>query len=97
MQEEWPAIKKAKFHRTEMKEISDVTHVKSMVLDRLGFIPSFFFLTQVFGVRDYGSPYRNVEKGLLLLYALITGDSLSTMSRYVLEFEATIATCQEQP
>ncbi|ORZ16081.1 hypothetical protein BCR41DRAFT_305782, partial [Lobosporangium transversale] len=34
-------------------------------------IPTFFFLTQVFGMRDYGSPYRNVEKGLLLLLMLV--------------------------
>ncbi|KAF9922953.1 hypothetical protein BGZ67_010186 [Mortierella alpina] len=83
LQEEWPAVEKAKFHRTELKDIADIAHVKSTVLDRLGFIPTFFFLTQIFGKRDYGGPYRNVEKGLLLLYALITGESLSTMSRFL--------------
>ncbi|KAF9975920.1 hypothetical protein BGZ75_000381 [Mortierella antarctica] len=83
LQEEWPAVEKAKFHRTEVKDIVDIAHVKSIVLKRLGFIPTFFFLTQIFGKRDYGGPYRNVEKGLLLLYALITGESLSTMSRFL--------------
>ncbi|KAG0351083.1 hypothetical protein BGZ54_003425 [Gamsiella multidivaricata] len=78
-----PAVDKAKFHRTEMKNVSDIETVKSALLDRLGYIPGFFFLTQIFGTHDYGSPYRNVEKGLLLIYALVTGDSLSNMARFV--------------
>ncbi|KAI7816424.1 hypothetical protein BC939DRAFT_508309 [Gamsiella multidivaricata] len=83
LHEGWPAVDKAKFHRTEMKNVSDIETVKSALLDRLGYIPGFFFLTQIFGTHDYGSPYRNVEKGLLLLYALVTGDSLSNMARFV--------------
>ncbi|ORZ28303.1 hypothetical protein BCR41DRAFT_316883 [Lobosporangium transversale] len=77
MQEEWPAIKKAKFHRTEMKEISDVTHVKSMVLDRLGFIPTFFFCADhrrfiVYNVdgHDTGVSYIGADKPSLYSYKL---------------------------
>ncbi|KAI7822365.1 hypothetical protein BC939DRAFT_385445, partial [Gamsiella multidivaricata] len=40
------------------------------------YIPVFFLLTQSFGTHDYGSPHRNVEKGLLLLYALMKTPSL---------------------
>ncbi|ORZ05738.1 hypothetical protein BCR41DRAFT_374370 [Lobosporangium transversale] len=58
----------------ESQVSSDVTHVKSMVLDCL-----------VFGVHDYGSPYRNIEKGLLLLHTPITEDSLSTMLTFILK------------
>ncbi|KAF8590129.1 hypothetical protein K439DRAFT_1230742, partial [Ramaria rubella] len=35
-------------------------------------IPIFFFLTVLFCFRDYPGPYRNVEKGLLLIYHLIS-------------------------
>ncbi|KAF9973708.1 hypothetical protein BGZ75_001069, partial [Mortierella antarctica] len=83
LHEDWPAIEKAKYHRTDLKDIPDMALIKSSVLGRLGFIPTFFFLTQIFGTHDYGSPYRNVEKGLLLLYSLITGGSLSSMTRFI--------------
>ncbi|KAF9148248.1 hypothetical protein BGX21_006288 [Mortierella sp. AD011] len=51
LHEEWPAVDKAKFHRTEIKEVSEIAHVKSTVLDKLGFIPTFFFLAHIFGTR----------------------------------------------
>jgi len=83
LNEDWPPVAKAKYHRTELKDIVDIAHVKTTVLNRLGFIPTFFFLTQVFGKCDYGSPYRNVEKGLMLLYALVSGESMSQMVRFL--------------
>ncbi|KAI7825254.1 hypothetical protein BC939DRAFT_390627, partial [Gamsiella multidivaricata] len=36
-------------------------------------IPVFFFLTVIFGTRAYSCPYRNVEKGVMLLYVLVKG------------------------
>ncbi|KAI7816178.1 hypothetical protein BC939DRAFT_388461, partial [Gamsiella multidivaricata] len=36
-------------------------------------IPAFFFLTMIFGTRAYSCPYRNVEKGIILLYVLVKG------------------------
>ncbi|KAI8328845.1 hypothetical protein BC941DRAFT_488235, partial [Chlamydoabsidia padenii] len=52
-------------------------------LQRLGVIPVFFFLVVLFGTQDYSGPYRNVEKGLLLLYHLLTGCSMADMEQFI--------------
>ena len=70
---EWPTIQRSKYHRTSTKEIPSIGMVKELVLQRLGIIPVFFFLVVLFGTQDYSGPYSNVEKGLLLLYHLLTG------------------------
>lgn len=81
--EPWPQIPKSKFHQTEIKTVNDVDHVKETVLQRLGYIPVFFFLTILFAVQDYPGPYCNCEKGLLILYQLIKACSMESMSRFV--------------
>jgi hypothetical protein len=79
----WPTFNATKRHRTIIKEVNDIKHVKELVYDRLGTIPVFFFLVELFGVKDYSGPYRNVEKGLLLLYQLLTGYSIADMGRFI--------------
>ncbi|KAG0999967.1 hypothetical protein G6F27_013786 [Rhizopus arrhizus] len=56
---------------------------KEKVLQSLGFIPVFFFLVVLFGVQDYSGPYNNVEKGILLLYHLVTGCSMEEMGQFI--------------
>lgn len=80
---DWPIIDRVKHHRTEIAPVIDIDSVKRFVLDRLGFIPVFFFLTVIFGTRAYSGPYRNVEKGVMLLYVLVKGVSLSDMARHI--------------
>lgn len=79
----WPVVLKGKYHRTELKSVKDVQYLKSYVLEHLGYIPVFFFLVVLFGDREYPGPYRGVEKGLLLLYQLLTGCSIAQMARFV--------------
>ncbi|KAI9485399.1 MAG: hypothetical protein EXX96DRAFT_462104, partial [Benjaminiella poitrasii] len=55
--------------------------VKEKLAQTLGYIPVFFFLVLLFGTRDYSGPYSNVEKGLLLLYQLLTGASIADMQQ----------------
>ena len=74
---------KSKFHRTEIKVVRDIEHVKETVLQRLGYIPVFFFLTVIFATQDYPGPYFNCEKGLLILYQLIKNCSVEDMSRFI--------------
>lgn len=81
--ETWPEIPKSKYHRTETKQVRDIEHVKETVLQRLGYIPVFFFLSVLFATQDYPGPYRNCEKGLLILYQLIKNCSMEQMSRFV--------------
>lgn len=80
---EWPTIQRSKYHRTSTKEIPSIGMVKELVLQRLGIIPVFFFLVVLFGTQDYSGPYSNVEKGLLLLYHLLTGCSMADMGQFI--------------
>lgn len=79
----WPMIAKNKYHRSELKEVNEISYLKSFVLDRLGYIPVFFFLVVLFGSEEYPRPYRNVEKGLLILYHLLSGCSVAEMGRFI--------------
>jgi hypothetical protein len=81
--QEWPEVSKAKFHRTEIKIVSDIKHAKEAILQQLGYIPVFFFLSVLFATQDYPGPYRNCEKGLLVLYQLIKNCSMEQMSRFI--------------
>ncbi|KAF9545009.1 hypothetical protein EC957_011506 [Mortierella hygrophila] len=80
---DWPIIDRVKHHRTEIAAVNDIDSIKTFVLNRLGVIPEFFFLTVIFGTRAISCPYRNVEKGVILLYVLVKGISLSDMARYI--------------
>jgi hypothetical protein len=79
---DWPIIDRVKHHRTEIAAVNDIDSIKTFVLNRLGVIP-VFFLTVIFGTRAYSCPYRNVEKGVMLLYVLVKGVSLSDMAQYI--------------
>lgn len=83
LEEEWPTIERSKYHRTSTKEISAIQMAKEKVLQSLGFIPVFFFLVVLFGAQDYSGPYNNVEKGILLLYHLVTGCSMEEMGQFI--------------
>ncbi|KAL1929831.1 hypothetical protein VTP01DRAFT_985 [Rhizomucor pusillus] len=78
-----PTVTKTRYHRSEIKEVNDISFIKSYVLERLGYIPVFFFLVVLFGSQDYPGPYRNVETGLLILYHLLSGCSVADMGRFV--------------
>lgn len=83
MNAEWPVVEKSKYHRSSIKEIPSIGMVKEKLAQSLGYIPVFFFLVILFGTRDYSGPYSNVEKGLLLLYQLITGASIADMQQFI--------------
>ena len=83
LEKPWPVIEHTKHHRSEEKMVNNIGQVKKIILEKLGIIPVFFFLIVLFGTRDYVSPYRNVEKGLLILYHLIKGLSLSDMKEFI--------------
>ena len=80
---DWPIIERTKYHRSEVKNVKEIFHVKTVILNRLGVIPVFFFLIVLFGNRDYVGPYRNIEIGLLILYHLMKGLSLNEMNRFI--------------
>ena len=76
-------VKRNRFHRTEVKSIENIQKAKDFVQHRLGIIPTFFFLIVIFGIKSYHGPYRNIEKGILILYMLLNGISTSEMSAFL--------------
>lgn len=79
----WSILEKKKYHRTDTKDVKDIGVVKTTVLQRLGYIPVFFFLVEFFAKEEYPGPYRGVDKGLLVLYQLLTGVSIAQMARFI--------------
>ena len=83
LHDDWPVVEREKHHRSEIKEIHGIEIIKNYVLEHLGYIPVYFFLTVLFSNRDYPGPYRGVEKGLLILYHLLTGASMAQMGQFI--------------
>ncbi|KAF8958826.1 hypothetical protein BGZ46_001884 [Entomortierella lignicola] len=83
LHQDWPIMSQSRFHRTELKRVENIKKAKDLVHHRLGIIPVFFFLTMIFGVKGYPGPYRNIEKGILILYMLLTGSSSSEMGEFM--------------
>ncbi|KAF9895535.1 hypothetical protein BX616_009467, partial [Lobosporangium transversale] len=81
--EEWPTVERNKFHRTEIKDIQDIRKIKDFVQNKLGIIPVYFFLAVIFGTRPYPGPYRNAEKGVLILYMLLKGIPTGEMGAFL--------------
>lgn len=80
---DWPIVKREKHHRSEVKDIIGIEMIRNYVLERLGYIPVYFFLSIMFSSKDHPGPYRGVEKGLLILYHLLTGVSTIQMGQYI--------------
>jgi len=81
--EEWPLIDPLSNHRTGVKNVAHMKIIKSKLMKRLGAIPVFFFLVVFWSCLPYPGPYRKVDKGLLVLYHLVTGKSMEEMEPHV--------------
>ena len=83
LQGDWPVVENKKNHRSEIKNIPNIEVARNYVLEHLGFIPVFFFLTVLFSRKDFPGPYRGVEKGILILYHLLTGQTMAQMAQFI--------------
>jgi hypothetical protein len=83
LQEDWPVIENKMNHRSEIKNIPNIEIARNYVLEHLGVIPVFFFLTVLFSRKDFPGPYRGVEKGILILYHLLTGQTMLQMGQFI--------------
>lgn len=62
-------------HRTEVKHINEIEFIKQTLFEKLGYIAVFFFLNVLYASVEYPSPYFELEKGLFLLFHLVSGIS----------------------
>ena len=68
-------------HRTEIKSIKEIDEIKKELLNKLGFTAVFFFLTKLYTHKEYPAPYLEVEKGLYLIYHLVSGITSKNIKR----------------
>ena len=79
----WPLVQYKYKHRTEMKHIKLIDEIKKELVDKLGYIAVFFFLTVIYTNKEYPGPYFEIEKGLFLLYHLVSGISGLEINKYL--------------
>jgi hypothetical protein len=79
----WPDIEKKKYNRQKLKDIDFIEDVKEKLYKKLGIIPVYFFLIVLWEPMDYCAPYRNIEKGLMILYYFITDLSMNELNGYI--------------
>jgi len=83
LDEEWPTMEPLNNHRTSIKDVPHINDIKSKLMKRLGAIPIFFFLVVLWSGVHYPGPYRELDKGLLVLYHLMTGKSMEEMEPHI--------------
>ncbi|GAA5815764.1 hypothetical protein MFLAVUS_009279 [Mucor flavus] len=79
----WPVINQKKYHTKRPIPINKIKEIKKVLFEKLGIIPVYFFLVILFGDGDYRGPYNNVEKGLLILYFIVTNQPIEDMDEYI--------------
>jgi hypothetical protein len=70
-------------HRSELKDVKFIKFIKDVLLEQLGYIPVFYFLNVIYGSIEYPGPYREIEKGLLILYHMVSGLSGRKMHQFI--------------
>lgn len=70
-------------HREEIKNVTNIQKIKQILVERLGYTSVFFFLIVIFIRYDYKCPYVFLEKGLCILYHLVSGNSIRDMNDYI--------------
>jgi hypothetical protein len=81
--DDWPLMDAPKNHRTSIKDVVRIKDVKNTLMNRLGPVPVFYFLVFLWPNATYPGPYREVEKGLLVLYHLVTGAAMDALSPHI--------------
>ena len=83
LSKDWKNIEHKYKHRTEIKNVKEIRQIKNELLNKLGYISVFFFITVLYTNKEYPAPYLEIEKALLLLYHLTEGLTSKTMKQYM--------------
>jgi hypothetical protein len=83
LSEDWKKIMNKYKHRTELKNVKNITEIKNELVNKLGYIAVFFFLNVLYTNKEYPGPFLEVEKGLLLLYQLTSGFTSKNIKKYM--------------
>ena len=79
----WSYISHKFNHRSELKDVKFIRLIKDVLLEQLGYIAVFYFLNVIYGSIEYPGPYREIDKGLLILYHIVSGVSGRKMEQFI--------------
>lgn len=79
----WQVVTLDKGHRTSAEETNNIETAKNFVHERLGSIVPFVFLNEYYSKKDHVGPTRNIEKGILLIYRLLSGKTIPQMGSHI--------------
>jgi hypothetical protein len=71
------------FHRTELKHVNYIQDIKKELYMKLGALPVFVFLTDYFYKIEVPGAYHHADKGLLILFHIVSGLSIRKMNKYI--------------
>ncbi|CDH61583.1 predicted protein [Lichtheimia corymbifera JMRC:FSU:9682] len=83
LNDNWPNIAYRYKHRSELKHVKLINEIKKILFNKLGYIAVFYFLVVLYGSVEYPGPYYEIEKGLFLLFHLVSGISGIEIERYL--------------
>lgn len=81
---EWPILTPRFNHRSEIKPTKiNLREIKDILFRQLGYIPVFYFLVILFGAGEYPGPYHEIDKGIILLYHIMSGKTGMDMYQFI--------------
>lgn len=83
LNENWLIIQNKYNHRTENKGITEIKKIKDELKNKLGFTTVFFCLQVLYTNKEYPGPHREIDKGLILLYHIVSGEPGAKMDRHM--------------
>lgn len=72
-----------KYEYRQFRKIAAFDIIKKTIKNKLGYLVPYIFLTDFFKNFIFPGPYTNIEKGLLIIYELVTGCSMRKMSQFI--------------
>jgi Chromo (CHRromatin Organisation MOdifier) domain/DDE superfamily endonuclease len=83
LKKQWPVNQEKYFHVSEIKSVKNINELKDELYSKLGVIPVYYFLSELYTANGYIGPYNEIEKGLLLLYQLVSGLPNNKMGNFI--------------
>jgi hypothetical protein len=72
------------YHRTnELKQIRNMNQIKEDIVDKIGILAPFVFITDFCSKFRLPGPYNDIDKVLIVLYHMICGASINQMISYL--------------
>lgn len=83
LEKDYGIIKNKRYHRTVIIEILNIKKIKEILIEKIGYIPIYIFLTSFCNDYYFPGPHNNVDKILLTIYQLIEGYSTHQMNDFI--------------